>query len=842
MDAQENADIPRLGVPSNEDPMRLSPDMDRHLSADEDIDIDIDIESEITHNDDNSMDRQGGGDHGSDIGNDDEMIDDKDIQGVYGDNTSLIDEDLDDAESSVVENAEALTGEEHQDSGIKQEVPRGENFVIGSAAETSDTQGQDQHIEFREDFGDDALQVDLEQPYWHQNVQNTENAGNRSSQAEAENLAQETNIEAHDFDGSTKGQADFSWTEPARRQVSATGEPTLENEEITSSAPRREAAELQPESPSSGQQPEYQYLHPIIVVYQGNEMSLFPPSDQGSEQSQTYFLHDEAFARDSISNLLQQCRLVLGDSIDAHDKLELKIPDLGFNIDESTALTTHTTLAQIVDIYLHLAHNDRQDDPDPLYTELCVNTSCLDRLEYLLTAVADGKGLSQLESLFAFEASNQDDGLSYGEEDTNQEQRTTSKGSSETYSPAGAIPAHADQGGLSNKMQKSPMPSLSVEEDADKNVSKPSDRPVGTSLDDTEIENLTEFADDEVTKTELFAADIKEDGGVILRTEEQKEHASDDIIDYPNDDDLAGDSSAGSSTLQGDVNDQKTSNLPYSTQASALSTSDAIDNEIQPSEYESASLDDDHYNLEGLLDQPALEDQRTFGTDQESSSNEHTGGIAAPPLEDGNDYSLIEEYEEANSIRDDAPVDESFVETRTQTHMLTSHTEDQIENIYEETQRRSHAEEPATEARSGFPEFYQHSDTGSTINNGPTVSQGLGPVTNDLSSSIGEANSGFGHDYFRDMPEKLTAGSSDNPTNLPLQSMTATEKVGSALDDADEITFDDDEDDTTIASKPSGLNATPSLSPHTLKRMRSSQEDDLGANGDSSEFKRVRST
>ncbi|KAL8831840.1 MAG: hypothetical protein Q9191_000629 [Dirinaria sp. TL-2023a] len=804
--------------------------MDRHLSADEDIDIDIDIESEITHNDDNSMDRQDGGGHGSDTGNDDEMIDDKDIQGEYGDNTSLIDEDLDDVEGSVAENAEALTGEEHQDSGIKQDVPRAESFLIGSAAETSDTQGQDQYRELREDFGDDALQVDLEQPYWDQNVQNTENAGKGSSQAGAENLAQETNIEAHDFDGSTKGQADFAWTEPARRQVSATGEPTSENEEIASSTPRREAAELQPESPSSGQQPEYQYLHPIIVVYQGNEMSLFPPSDQGSEQSQTYFLHDEAFARDSISNLLQQCRLVLDDSIEAHDKLELKIPDLGVNIDE------------IVDIYLHLAHNDRQDDPGPLYTELCVNTSCLNRLEYLLTAVADGKGLSQLEPLFAFEESNQDDGLSYGEEDTNQEQRTTSKGSSETYSPAGAIPAHADQGGLSNKMQKSPMPSLSVEDDAVKHVSKPNDRPVGTSLEDTEIENLTELADEKVTKTELFAADIKEDGGVILRTEEQKENATDDIIDYPNDDDLAGDSSAGSSTLQGDVNDQKASNLPHSTQASALSTPDAIDTDIPPSEYESASLDDIHHNLEGLLDQPALEDQRTFGTDKESSSNEHTAGIAAPLLEDGNDYSLIEEYEEANSIRDDVPVDESFVETRTQTHMLTSHTEDQIENIYEETQRSSHAGEPATEARSGFPEFYQHRDTGSTINNGPTVSQELGPVTNDISSSVGEANSGFGHDRFRDMPEKLTAGSNDSPTHLPLQSMTATEKVGSALDDADEITFDDDEDDMTIASKPSGLNATPSLSPHTLKRMRSSQEDDLGANGDSSESKRVRST
>ena len=31
-------------------------------------------------------------------------------------------------------------------------------------------------------------------------------------------------------------------------------------------------------------------LHPVIVVYEGNEMSLFPPIDQDAEQSQTYFL------------------------------------------------------------------------------------------------------------------------------------------------------------------------------------------------------------------------------------------------------------------------------------------------------------------------------------------------------------------------------------------------------------------------------------------------------------------------------------------------------------------------------------------------------------------------
>ena len=491
-------------------------------------------------------------------------------------------------------------------------------------------------------------------------------------------------------------------------------------------------------------------------------------------------------------------------------------------------MATDTTLAQIVDVYLHLTHNDGQDDPDPLYTELCVNTSCLDRLEYLLTAVADGKSLSQLESPFAFEASNQDDGPSYDDEYNDEEQGTTSKESSETYGRAEAMTSQPDQSGLSNKVQESPMPSLSGKEDVDKIISNPSSELVGTSLEDTEIENLTELPDKEVTQTELFAGEKVEDGGVNLRAEELKEYATDDIIDYPDDEDLAGDSSAGSSTLQGDVHDRKPSNFPHPIEKSALSTSDAVNIDTQASEYESTSLDDTQYDLEDLLDQPALEYQPALGSDKKPASDENTAGIIAPLSDDANYHSVAEEYGEANGFHDDAPVDESFVETQTQ--MLTSHTEDQIEIPYEETQRSSNAEEPTMKARSADPGFDQRRDLGSAINNDPTGLQGSSPATNDLSSDIREADSGFDHVRSSDVPEKLNAGFKDSPISLPLQRTTTNEEAGSALDDPDEITFDDDDDDdANRASKPSGSGTTPSLSPHTLKRMRSNQEDDLGA-------------
>ena len=117
MDTLSGADIPRLGIPSSEDRMQLSPDMDRHPSADEDIDIEFDLEAGVAPDVEDSMIRPDGSDHISDEGNDDEMIDDGLASEALEENTSLIDEDLDDAENPVVDDARDLLTEERQDPG-----------------------------------------------------------------------------------------------------------------------------------------------------------------------------------------------------------------------------------------------------------------------------------------------------------------------------------------------------------------------------------------------------------------------------------------------------------------------------------------------------------------------------------------------------------------------------------------------------------------------------------------------------------------------------------------------------------------------------------------------------
>ena len=75
------------------------------------------------------------------------------------------------------------------------------------------------------------------------------------------------------------------------------------------------------------------HLHPVVVVYQESEMFLFPPP-QDNEQSQTYFLQDESVANESMSELLQECRNLLGRSISENDELEIEIPLLNLRLGE----------------------------------------------------------------------------------------------------------------------------------------------------------------------------------------------------------------------------------------------------------------------------------------------------------------------------------------------------------------------------------------------------------------------------------------------------------------------------------------------------------------------------
>lgn len=73
-------------------------------------------------------------------------------------------------------------------------------------------------------------------------------------------------------------------------------------------------------------------LHPVKVLYQGNEISLFPPLE--GDSAETFFLHDEDVAYDSVGKLFSSLRGVLLDNVAENEVLVIDIDPLGIQITE----------------------------------------------------------------------------------------------------------------------------------------------------------------------------------------------------------------------------------------------------------------------------------------------------------------------------------------------------------------------------------------------------------------------------------------------------------------------------------------------------------------------------
>lgn len=73
-------------------------------------------------------------------------------------------------------------------------------------------------------------------------------------------------------------------------------------------------------------------LHTVKVIYQDNEICLFPPhSEEGAE---TFFLSEYGLAHETLDKLLGSCREVLADTIGDDDELVLDVAALGLHISE----------------------------------------------------------------------------------------------------------------------------------------------------------------------------------------------------------------------------------------------------------------------------------------------------------------------------------------------------------------------------------------------------------------------------------------------------------------------------------------------------------------------------
>ncbi|KAJ5126726.1 hypothetical protein N7448_007505 [Penicillium atrosanguineum] len=142
-------------------------------------------------------------------------------------------------------------------------------------------------------------------------------------------------------------------------------------------------------------------LHPVKVLYQGNEISLFPPLE--GDSAETFFLHDEDVAYDNVGRLFSSLREILLDNVAEHEVLVIDIDSLGIQIAEDSSHTSNMTLHQILNVYLRLCHNDGTDEPDALYLSLTSKPTCQSELAALVAAADGGKGLSQIHEWYGYD-------------------------------------------------------------------------------------------------------------------------------------------------------------------------------------------------------------------------------------------------------------------------------------------------------------------------------------------------------------------------------------------------------------------------------------------------------
>ncbi|KAL8793152.1 MAG: hypothetical protein Q9195_004264 [Heterodermia aff. obscurata] len=554
---------PHLDVPSTEDLMRLSPDTDRHGSANDDIDIDFEFEDEIIHEGedanmdeqpDSMVDHRPADDKRDTAVNDDEMVDESETDQAHQEQLSLLDEDLEDADGlGMDDDFEKAHLDQHSLVYETEQIDEHDVDLEDTAQLNGDplpgSRDEAQGLSF-----DPAEPAHEQSPGPRSEGVNTTSlqgngdygdsrklpaqqlSGKRESETQAESSGQEASIHQEDA-----GHLTVNTEGSGSHQVDYLGSIQVGSEDDNQDHESNE---------DDGQYavpPIAQPLHPIVVVYQGNEMSLFPPVDQDTEQSQTYFLSNESYASESLTALFGRCKAVLADSIREDEELEIRIADLGLALNETSAEYTTTTLSQILDLFVQLSHNDGSETPGPLYLELYTNYKVLHRLDYLMNAVVDGKGLSQLEFL------NESEDISGGNEYAQEDEIVAKDGLDETNSATNLENEH----------------SFSIDNEKLPNTSNSIGQAETTSLEEGSSER-TNDADANHTASTAAHRPFKAETQVSHSTSTQEEHSSpavpdenhilspihavlddDDIIDY-SDEEAAPERSAGSSTIKGD--------------------------------------------------------------------------------------------------------------------------------------------------------------------------------------------------------------------------------------------------------------------------------------------------
>lgn len=220
------------------------------------------------------------------------------------------------------------------------------------------------------------LEAELEEPLLHE-----DQAGTDAEQPEVGEYPEQTEPsleDTRDAHESEETKAIVEATEPTGPTVTG----TLEEEHHDDAAESHENNDT------------IKSVHPVTLSYLDEDMSLFPP--MLGDASSVYFLSDSSLAFEPLDQLLAACREVLTGTLDHHDELVLDVPGLGLHICEDSKYATQITLAEILDVYLHLCRNGAVQEARPLYCHLSSRVSLASQYSYLASVGREGKTYAEI--------------------------------------------------------------------------------------------------------------------------------------------------------------------------------------------------------------------------------------------------------------------------------------------------------------------------------------------------------------------------------------------------------------------------------------------------------------
>ncbi|KAI5851150.1 hypothetical protein DFP73DRAFT_523377 [Morchella snyderi] len=144
-------------------------------------------------------------------------------------------------------------------------------------------------------------------------------------------------------------------------------------------------------------------LHPIIVQFGENRLSLFPPpppiAEDGSIGSPIndleFLIQDHEACEKGIDQLFQELRNVLEGVVGKDVEFVMEIEGYGVTIGEDNKSCSAFSLQDILSFHVQLHQQDGVETPEPLRINLTTRPTLANRIASLTAAVNQGVGFSQ---------------------------------------------------------------------------------------------------------------------------------------------------------------------------------------------------------------------------------------------------------------------------------------------------------------------------------------------------------------------------------------------------------------------------------------------------------------